>query len=84
MKKSLPAVSALFCQVKILCGKAIWNSIAKRKKGCLNLSYYLLEGAQSSAAPTSRCDSLPPSLSPSGLAGHGENSLSPTPIPLDL
>ena len=84
MKKSLPAVSALFCQVKILCGKAIWNSIAKRKKGCLKLSYYLLEGAQSSAAPTSRCDSLPPSLSPSGLAGHGENSLSPTPIPLDL
>lgn len=64
MKKSLPAVSALFCQGKILRGKAIWTSTAKRKKGSPNLSYYLLEGAQSSAAQTSRCDSLPPSPLP--------------------
>ncbi|CAI9177022.1 unnamed protein product [Rangifer tarandus platyrhynchus] len=90
MKESLPALSALsalFCQVKIFCGRAIWTSIAKRKKGSLPLSYYLLEGAQSSAAQTSRCDSLPPSQLPtltSGLAGGGENSLSPSPVPLDL
>ena len=54
-------------------------------KGRRGLFPCLIEGAQSSAARTSRCDSLPPSQLPTLTFRTGwRTSLSPSPIPLNL
>lgn len=92
MKKSPPVVSALFCQVEMLRGfprtrVPTWDSVAKKKR--LTLCYHLLEGAQSSAAWTSKCHRVHRRVSclshlQDWPEGDSQNSLSPHPHPIHL